>query len=225
MKNKIIYLLMILSTVALSCTKDNKSAPGATIKGTVKYGNIPVGVRSNGVQLELWQYGYQLFSKIPVHINQDGTFSASVFDGNYKLTVLRGNGPWADKTDSIDVSVNGSTNVDMVVEPYFVINNPTFQKSGNQVNATFTLQRINTSKPLELVRIYIGQTIITDQNNNAANAQKLAAVITDISQPVTLTATIPASLLTKKNVFVRIGVKAVGVGELFYSQSQELAIN
>jgi hypothetical protein len=225
MKNKIIYLLIILSTAVLSCTKDNKSAPGATIKGTVKYGDVPVGVRSNGVQLELWQYGYQLFSKIPVQINQDGTFSASVFDGNYKLTMLRGSGPWADKTDSIDVSVSGAATVDMIVEPYFVIKNPTFQKSGNQVNASFTLQRINTSKPLELVRLYIGQTVITDQNNNAANAQKLAAVITDISQPVTLTATIPASLLAKKNIFVRIGVKSVGVGELFYSASQELAIN
>ncbi|RYY29657.1 MAG: DUF3823 domain-containing protein [Chitinophagaceae bacterium] len=225
MKNNIFYLLTILCTVVISCTKDNKDAPGATIKGTVKYGDVPVGVRSNGVQLELWQYGYQLFSKIPVHINQDGTFSAAVFDGKYKLTMLRGNGPWADKVDSMDVSVNGSTNIDVVVEPYFVIRNPAFQKIGNQVNATFTLQRINTTRPLELVRIYIGQTVITDQNNNAANAQKLAAAVPDLSQPVTLSATIPASLLNKKNVFVRIGVKAVGVGELFYSPSSELVIN
>ena len=96
-------------------------------------------------------------------------------------------------------------------------------KAGNNINATFNLQRVNTSKNLELVRIYVGQTIITDQTNNAGTAQKAAAVITDLTQPVTLSIPIPASLSAKDYVFVRVGVKTVGVAELLYSMPVKIA--
>lgn len=81
---------------------------------------------------------------------------------------------WADRSDSIDVSMNGSAQVEVAVDTYFIVSSETFQKSGSNVNTSFNVQRVNTSKALELVRIYIGQTLITDQNNNAGTAQKLA---------------------------------------------------
>jgi Protein of unknown function (DUF3823) N-terminal domain/Domain of unknown function (DUF3823_C) len=225
MKHYILSILSVACLLVAGCTKDNKDAPSAFIKGTVKYGDQPVGLRSNGVQLELWQYGYQLLVKIPVYIAQDGTYSANVFDGNYKLTMLRGNGPWADRTDSIDIKVSGSINVDMPVDPYFVISNPSFQRDGNMINASFTVRSINTTKTLELVRLYVGQTIITDQNNSAGSVSKTAAAIPDLSQPVSLSVAIPASLAAKKSVFVRLGVKTTGVAELMYSAPQEIMIN
>ncbi|RYZ35649.1 MAG: DUF3823 domain-containing protein [Sphingobacteriales bacterium] len=223
MKSKIIFsVVMVFVLFITGCTKDNKSAPNATISGRVIYDGQPLEVRSNGVQLELWQPGYQLFSKIPVHVNQDGTYSAKVFNGSYRLTLLRGNGPWADKTDSILVDVNGTANIDVPVDPYFIIKNAAFTRSGNTVNASFTVQRVNTTRALELVRLYIGQTIVTDQTNNAASAQKTAAAIPDLTQTITLSATIPASLASKDYVYVRLGVKAVNVAELLYSPSQQV---
>lgn len=223
MKRKLLYLLL-LPVVFAGCKKDNREAPASTISGTIKYGNLPVGLRSNGVQLELWQHGYQLFSKIPVYIKQDGTFEARVFDGDYKLTFLKGNGPWADRTDSMDVHVKGSVNLDVTVDPYFIIKNETFQRNGTTITGTFNLQKVNQGKALELVRIYIGQTIITDQNNNAANTQKTASAITDLSQPVTVSATVPASLAAGDYVYARVAVKTAGVPELLYSQPQRIAL-
>ena len=176
------------------------------------------------MQLELWQKGYQLYTKIPVYIAQDGSFSASVFNGNYKLTRLKGNGPWADNTDTIDVQVNGTANVDVPVDPYFIIKNETFQRSGTTVTATFNLQRVNTTKNLELVRIYLGKTIITDQINNDNIGTKLAAAITDLTQPVTVSVTIPASLTGVDYAYARVGVKTVGVTELLYSQPQKIQL-
>src|SRR5688572_7366607 len=108
MKYKLSFVIGILVVFSAACKKDNYDAPKSWITGKVVYQNQPVGVRSNGVQLELWQPGFQTFSKIPVYISQDGTFSANVFDGDYKLTRLKGNGPWADNTDTIAVSVRGS---------------------------------------------------------------------------------------------------------------------
>lgn len=207
-----------------SCEKDNFDAPKSTLTGRVVYQDQPLGVRSDGVQLELWQPGYQLFTKIPVYVAQDGTFSASLFDGNYKLTRLRGNGPWADNTDTINVTVKGNATVDVPVDPYFVIRNENVQKNGTAINATFNVQSVNTSRGLEAVWLYIGQTLITDQNNNVASISKPASEITDLSQPITLSVTIPASVASKDYAFVRIGVKTQGVAELLYSQSQKIVL-
>ena len=224
---KTFLLTISLGVIALmaGCKKDNYKAMDSILSGRVLYQNLPVEVRSNGVQLELWQSGFELFTKIAVHVNQDGTFAASLFNGDYKLTRLRGNGPWADNTDTINVRVNGNTTVDVPVDPYFVIKSATFTRSGNDINASITIQRVNTTKALELVRLYIGPTYVTDQNNNAASNQKLAAAITDLNQPVTLTATIPAALVSSKDyVYVRAGVKTLGVAELVYSASQKIML-
>lgn len=201
-----------------SCEKDNYDAPASTLTGRVVYQDQPLGVRSDGVQLELWQSGYSLFTKIPVYVAQDGTFSASLFDGNYKLTRLRGNGPWADNTDTINIQVKGGTTVDVPVDPYFVIRNDNVQRSGNAINATFNIQRVNTTKDLEYVRLYVGQTMITDQVRNEGSATKMRADIADMSQPVTLSVNVPGSMASKEAVYARIGVKTVGVAELLYSQ-------
>jgi len=215
---------LLLIIFLAGCEKDNFEPPKSMLSGRVVFQGQPVGVRSNGVQLELWQPGYQLYTKIPVYVAQDGTFSAMLFDGNYKLTRLKGNGPWADNTDTIDVQVKGTTTVDVPVDAYFVVKGETFQKSGSNINATFSLQRGNTSKNLEEVRLYLGRTTIVDQNNNDAVVTKSAGTITDPTQTINLSVGIPASLAGKDYVFARVGVKTAGVSELAFSMPQKISL-
>lgn len=224
MKIKLLSVIILAVVTFMGCTKDNFKKPTSIITGRVTYQGQPVGVRSNGVQLELWQRGYQLFSKVAVYIAQDGTFSAEMFDGAYLLTRLKGNGPWADNTDTIRVQLNGSANVDVPIDPYFIIKNEAFTKSGTAVNATLNLQRVNTTKALELVRIYIGQTVLLDQNNFSQVVDKPASAITDLTQPVTMSIAIPAALAAKDFVYVRAGVKTAGVAELLYSAPQKIML-
>ncbi|MCF2445494.1 DUF3823 domain-containing protein [Dyadobacter sp. CY345] len=225
MKTTLIAFFMMASAVILSgCEKDNYQQPKSVLKGRIVHDGQLIGVRSNGVQLEIWQRGYQLFTKIPVYVNQDGTFSASLFDGNYKLVRLRGNGPWIDNTDSIDVQVNGSLELDVPVTPYFVIRNDTYQKGEQAVSATFNLQQIDTSRQIERVNLYVGTTTIVDANNNVGNAQKVAADLTDVTKPVTLTASLSTALASREYVFVRIGVKTAGVGEMIFGAPQKIAL-
>ncbi|MFT3824805.1 MAG: DUF3823 domain-containing protein [Chitinophagaceae bacterium] len=224
MKTKLfIYAAGLFALLQTACKKDNYDPPQSVLTGKVIYQGQPISVRAGGVQLELWQPGYQLYTKIPVYLAQDGSFTSTLFDGDYKLVRLRGSGPWVDNTDTINVAVRGNTVVDVPVDPYFIIKTASFQKSGTNINATFSIQRVNTTRVLEAVRLYVGQTILTDQGINNANVQKVAADITDITQPITLSISIPASLTGKTYLYARVGVKTSGVAELAYSEAVKVS--
>jgi hypothetical protein len=225
MKIKFLFGIALGLVVFLpACKKDNYKPPSSTLTGQVVYQGQPLGVRSNGVQLELWQSGYQLFSKIPVYINQDGKYSASLFDGDYKLTRLRGNGPWVDNTDTINVHVSGSTTVDVPVQPYFIIKTSTFQKSGTAVTATAKVDQVVSTAKIERVSFYIGGTTLVDANFKDGFDDKTGTALADLSQPLNFTITPPAALVAKGYVYARVGVKTTGVAEMEYSPVQKIQL-
>jgi len=225
MKSKVFLSIGILICVLIAaCTKDNYDPPKSMLSGQVVYQGQPVGVRSNGVQLELWQPGYQFFTKIPIYVDQDGTFSAALFDGNYKLTRLKGNGPWADNTDTINIVVKGATTIDVPVQPYFVIANPTFQKSGTSVTASGKVNMVTAGKTVERVTFYIGSTQFVDATTNVAKDDKTGAALGDLSQPLTFSVAVPANVATKGYVYGRLGVKTTGVAELLYTPVQKIQL-
>ncbi|GEO02938.1 hypothetical protein AAE02nite_06020 [Adhaeribacter aerolatus] len=218
------YLTVLLAIMMAGCEYDNYEPPKSTLTGRVVYNDQVIGVRSNAVRLELRQPGpdYPLWRTTPINVNiaQDGTFSAVLFDGNYKLTRVRGNGPWVDQTDTINVEVRGTAVVDVPVNPFFVIKNEQIKKGTSTIDATFNLQQVNTTRQLERVNLYISSTNIVDATNQRASAEKAASGITNLSQPITLNvnlSSLPAAVAGKEYVFARIGVKTVGIQELAYS--------
>ncbi|ACU62406.1 DUF3823 domain-containing protein [Chitinophaga pinensis] len=213
------YVITLLLLVLVNgCKKDNYEKPSSLLSGKVVYDKEAVGLRSNGVQLELWQHGFELFTKIPVYVAQDGTFSASLFNGSYKLVRLPGNGPWVNNIDSIDVTVNGNTVIEVPVQPYFVIKNATISKSGTTVTGTFSIVKVANGGTLESVALFVGKTNIVDAVNNLGSAAVNGSDITDINAPVTVTLTIPGSLSGQSFFFARVSVKTAGVAEHIYSQ-------
>lgn len=210
------YLLIasLLLFILAGCKKDNYEKPRSMLTGRVLYDKNNIGVRSNGVQLELWQHGFANFSKIAVYVAQDGTFSSQLFDGEYKLVLRQGNGPWVDNADSLDVRVHGTTTVDVQVNPYFILSNTSFTKNGDQLTVTTTVTKVSDKLPLEAVTLYIGKTNIVDQVNSVGQAT--AAV--DISQPVSLSIKLPE----QRTYYARIGVRAAGVSEQIYSEVQKV---
>jgi Protein of unknown function (DUF3823) N-terminal domain/Domain of unknown function (DUF3823_C) len=243
MKRKIIFSCMVALVFFISCKKDNKEAPQSTITGRIVYNSQPIQVKTNAVQLELWQNGYQLFTKIPVYISQDGTFSAKVFDGTYKLTRLKGNGPWQDQTDTIIVNVKGSAAVDVPVTPYFTVSNEsfTFNASDTTLRATVKINQVVTSKAVEKIALYIGQTQFVDNTNQLpypTSANEINPPANYLTQPVSFTvsmnparypATAQAELrrllglvFNNKYAFARIGVKTVGVTERVYTTATKV---
>lgn len=221
MKLKIFLISSIIasSIFLTSCEKDNFDEPASILSGRIIYNNEPVGVRSNALELELWQHGYANFTKIPVFIKQDGTFSAILFDGKYKLVRMNG-APWENNTDSIDVEVRGNTIVDVPIVPYFSLSNVSFQKNGSQITATFTVNKVSSQRNLKKVYLFLGKTIITDNGYNIARISKDAASIT-LGEPITLTVSVP-SANSSSIIFARVGIETDGIGQLLYSESTKI---
>lgn len=244
MKNKFLIVLLIAASVA-GCKKDNKEPPKSTLKGTVYIDGTKeaVGVATNRVQLEIWQSGYALFQKIPVYIAQDGTFSANLFDGQYKLVRL-GGAPWSANTDTILVNLKGSATVDVPVKPYFKTSNDniTFNAADTSITATFNVSRIDPAKNADRVSIHLGLTSFVDgvanqmplptANNDKAPASDYLTAATTFKiylnsarYPGTSTAELRRQLdlaVSKGYLFARVGVRTSGVTERFYSQVKQI---
>src|SRR5439155_15555990 len=213
-----LFVILLAITTFIGCAKDNYDAPSSILSGKVTYNDAQIGLRSNGVQLELWQHGYQLFTKIPVYVAQDGTFSVRLFNGDYKLVLLNGNGPWVSSSDSIDVKVNGATTVNVPVTPYFTIKQSSFTRPNDStITATVSLGQVYNSLPLEAVNLYVGSTSIVDENRNIAAAQIPASAISDVTQPITVSLVLPENYRSDSLLFPRVGVKTAGVAEQIYT--------
>ena len=229
MKSKVIFLTTIAIVLFLTaCKYDNFDTPQSILSGSVVYNNIPVGVRSGAAELELWQYGYQLRSKIPVYIAQDGTFTAKLFDGNYKLVRLAG-APWATQTDSIDVKVSGNTVVTVPVAPFGTITGATFAytKTDVSMTANCSVAKVGTAAITSLT-LYVGVTSIIDANNNTVSTTLPAASLTDLTTPktvkVALTNVSPTFLSARSYVYVRLGLLTAGSAERIYTQVQKIQL-
>ena len=224
MKMKFLSLLVAFtSLLVVGCEYDNFEAPKSTLSGRVVYEGKAIGVRNNGPQLELWQDGYPLRSKINVYFDQDGTFSASLFDGTYKL-VRMGDSPWLQQaTDTIIVQVKGNTAVDVPVTPYFTVTNESFQKNNNNITANFTVNRIVGTANLGAVCLYLGKSILTDQVRQELLVDANLANVT-FGQQTSIVGVLPDKLKNLDYVYARIGVKSTLSGEYYYTAIQKIAL-
>jgi hypothetical protein len=224
MKQNILFTLSAVAGLLFSgCEYDNFNAPESMLTGRVVYDGKAIGVRNNGPQLELWQDGFALKSKIEVFLDQDGTFSAQLFDGQYKL-VRRGDSPWLQQaTDTIIVNVKGNTSIDVPVTPYFNFTSDSYQKSGNTITARFVVNKVVATANVELVRLYLGKSILTDQVQREFRQDgNLANLV--FGQQATIAADIPDNLKNLDYIYVRLGIKATASSEYVYTQVQKIAL-
>jgi len=223
---KIKFLIPIIAVTGMllsACEYDNFTPPESTLSGKVVYQGKAVSVRNNGPVLELWQDGYPLRSPIVLSFNQDGTFAAKLFDGKYKLT-RRGEAPWLQQsTDTIAITVNGNTAIDVPVTPYFNLSNETYTKSGNTITARFVVDKVVPTANVELVRLYLGKSILTDQVQREVRAEGNVAGLVFGGQN-TIATDLPDNLKNLDYVFARLGIKSTVSGEYNYTQVQKISL-
>ena len=225
MKLQLIIILGVLSSFLYSCGLDNYDAPGSVLEGRLVYNGEPINVSYNDVTFQLWEPGWQKKAEINVAVDQDGSYSALLFNANYKLIIPSNQGPFRSKpnaesaSDTILVNLSGNKVLDIEVEPYYMIRNPLFTAAGRVVTGTFKADKIITgvnAKNIEEVAIYVNKTMFVDFRSNVASTTLAGSAITDLNS-ITLSTTVPALVPTQTYVFVRIGLKIQGIEDLIFS--------
>jgi hypothetical protein len=218
---KLLYIFAALVLALSACEYDNYDPPTSELTGRFVYEGEPVGVRHDVDVLQLYEPGWQNFAPMEVHVSQDGTFSSLLFDGDYKLVLIKGNGPWVDQPDTIDIHVRGSQTLDVAVEPFFMIRDEMMVLvNGNTLTASFNLDQIVEDSELEFVSLFVGKTRFVD-NRFKMREERLGAV-EDLSETITLN--MDLSGVNNDFVFARIGVKAKGSPELLFTQVQKIQL-
>jgi hypothetical protein len=233
MKIKFQYIVLFAFSfsIMLSCKKDNYEAPSSTLKGRLVYQGDSLGVERDQVPFELYQYGFGKVGAIGSSFAQNGTYSQLLFDGDYKLIIPNGQGPFMWKQgasgapDSLAVTVRGDQTLDLEVTPFYMIRNPQITGGGGNVSATFKVEKIitdaATQKDIDRVSLYINKTQFVSGGDNISAADLSGSAITDPNN-ITLSIKVPAIVPTQNYVFARIGVKVAGVEDMIFSPLQKI---
>lgn len=226
MKNNFQYIvLVVFCLAAFSCKKDNYEAPKSKLSGKFHYRGQAIHVQHDQVPFELYQYGFGKVAPIIGTITQEGTYSHVLFDGNYKLIVRPGQGPfyWKEtggKADSLSITVRGDQQLDIEVEPYYMIRTPQINKAGGNIAATFKIEKIITdaarAKDIEMAALFINKTQFVSQNDNIGRTNIAGNAITDPNN-ISLSVGVSTISPTQNYVFARIGVKSAGVEDWIFS--------
>jgi hypothetical protein len=225
MKINFFQITSFLLLVAMAaCKKDNYKEPSAQLSGQLQYKGEVINVERNQVPFQLYQYGFGKVGAINGTFAQDGTYGVLLFNGNYKLLIPSGQGPFIWKElapgvpDSMSVTMNGNQTLNIEVTPYYMIRNTQMSAAGGKVTATFKADKIiqdANAKDIERVSLYInsGQFVGTD---NVAAADMAGSAITDPAN-ISLQVTIPTFTPTQNYVYARVGLKIANVEDMIFS--------
>lgn len=232
--DKLLKMATGLSLVILlaSCEYDNYDEPDLTLDGHIVYQGDPIGVSYNDVSLELWEMGWQEQAPINVAIDQDGSFSALLFKGDYKLVIPAGRGPFRSlinaetQSDTLLVNLSGSTHLDVEVMPYYMFRNHEFSLTGGEVQATFTLEKILTGEEgadIEEVSLYLSKTQFVDNRTSVAEAHLPGHELQNLSG-IQLGVSVPEMVPSQDYLFARIGVRIQGVEHRLFSEVERIEL-
>jgi Domain of unknown function (DUF3823_C)/Protein of unknown function (DUF3823) N-terminal domain len=226
-------LLMFIAVSVMSCKKDNYKAPSSKLSGHLVYNGDTLGLETNQVPFQLYQFGFGRIGPIEESFAQDGSYSAMLFDGEYKLIVPNGQGPFMWKQlpsgapDSVAISLKGSKVLDLEIVPFYMIRNAQISGSGTTVTASCKIEKIITdanAKDIERVNLYVNKTQFVSGNGDQqiANAEIGGGALDPNN--VTLSVTVPAMVPTQNYVFARIGLKIAGVEDMIFSPLQKIQL-
>lgn len=228
------WLFLIIFFTACSLNNfDNYEDPETTLQGIFHYQGDSVRVSYNNVTFELWQSGFGEESPINVTVDQDGSYSAVLFEGDYRLVVPPGQGPFIsnsigeDGSDTLRVEMRGDQQLDIEILPYYMIRNPQFSVSGNTVSANFAVEQIVTgdnAQDVEFVELYISKTRYVDTRTSISSLSIAGGDISDMGD-ISLNTEVPEMTPSQDYIFARIGVKATAVEDMIFSPIQKIQLN
>lgn len=225
--------LLASLTVLAGCDNifgtDNYDPPSSTLTGRIVHQGEPVGVASNTVELELWQPEFDLDEKIEVSIDQDGSFSAVLFDGSYEINLLPGSGPWVDNPGRIPLQLRGETDLEIPVVPYYTVEGENIINNSDVIEAMFSIGQVEPSRDIEHIGLYVSTTMFVDRTNQVVQIE-LAGNDIDLGGTIDLSVELPDDIRVapgadpRTTVYARVGIKTVGVADMIFSPVYKISL-
>ncbi|MCT4644049.1 MAG: DUF3823 domain-containing protein [Carboxylicivirga sp.] len=215
MKLKYTVMIFALVLVFVACEVDNYKEPGSLLKGKLLYQGKEIATKGAQMRIELYEKGWDFEKEIGLKVDQDGHFSEFLFNGSYKLYLKNGRGSFTNFTvdDSIHFELNGNKELDIEVEPYFFVNEPTYSVSGNTLTATLSIDKIVAEKEIGDVKLLVGKTTLLDEQY-----KEIAEISEEVSNLSNVTISTDISALKSKGYcFVRVAVGTQGISTYNFS--------
>lgn len=228
------FVLFVFASACSLNNYDNYDSPDAILEGNIVYEGEPIPVSYDNVTFELWQSGFGRETPINVTVAQNGSYSAELFSGDYRLILQDAQGPYITPTnsetnsDTVMVSLNGNQSLDIEVIPYHMIRNAEFSISDRTVSANFGIEKILSDeeggKAVQDVSLYISKTQFVDGRTSISSQTVAAGDIADMSN-ISLNTDVPELTPTQDYIFARIGVKVVDVEDMLFSTVEKIQLN
>ena len=223
-----INMIALLGTVLLAgCDYDNYEEPKNLLTGRIVYNGEPVGLKQTGTGqdynvLELYQPGFEGTAPTPVYVDQDGTFSAMLFKGSYRIVAKNGSGPWVDMGTELYFDVTGDTSVDFPVTPYYVLSNEEYSVDDEgMLTVSFRVDRgaftLINGKPdalIESIALYINNTRFVD---DVTFRKKVDSANLSIGEQTITVSLKDAELAEYPVLYARLAIGTQGISPKLYT--------
>lgn len=225
MKIKFHHIILVILLAATGCKKDNYDAPAQKFSGRLIYNGEAINLEYNQVPFEIYQPGFGKVGPINGTFDQEGNFSTLLFNGNYKFTIPPNQGPFrwkeisAGKRDTLTVAISGAQNMDIEVQPYYMLRNVSITAAAGKVTGVFDIEKIITdadAKNIERVSLYINKTQFVSGADQIAVTDLAGSAILSPNN-ISMSVDIPAISPTQNYVFARVGIKIDGVEDMIFS--------
>lgn len=213
---RLLYFNIWLALFALAgCGLDNYDAPSSRLTGRVVYQGRPLGLSHGKVAFNLYQEGYDKNGPISVYAAQDGSFTALLFNGTYRLETIDNNGPWLNGATGIDLEVKGDTSVDLVVTPYYLLSDVALALNGQELRAVCKVEMIAGEKEVQRLFLCVGTTAFVSDQSYSYVARKNLMPVNIGSNSLSLD--ISEQLALYDTLYARLGLQINGVQECIFS--------
>ena len=199
----------------VGCSLDNYEEPSSMLTGKVAFNGNSVGLSHGKVSFNLYQEGYGKRGPIPVYLAYDGSFSAMLFDGAYRLEIIDNNGPWNNDIQPMDIIVTGDTDIEIDVTPYYFLTDVSIVLNGNEVRSLCNVSEVSPERKLRQLFLCVGPTrFISDQSYSYVARRNLMPVNLGGNS---ISVDISDIISEYDMLYARLGLQMEGLQECIYS--------
>lgn len=226
---KIAFSLSIIIGIT-SCELDNLPGPDSGLSGRIvdsETGALVPQDIINGTLIEIWEQGWESVTPQRLEVKNDGTYrDTRLFGAVYDIIPINTNfhNNATLKVDTVELAINGQTELDFSVTPYVRIVDLDISSRGTKVTANFKLEQpidsvfLTSADTVKRAVLVEEVSLLAHYDPNVGWEMSLADESTDIDAviqagvndeySITLDISRKAALDTGGKIFFRVGAKS-----------------